>query len=111
MDMHIVEVEAIWSSRLLIQRARFLACASQSIIFQALELESKWVAAVLSGRAELPVEEDMTADVEEEYQRMENAGKPKRHTHTLWPRWVSVRPLNRLSLSLLSVNLDRLGCG
>lgn len=66
----------------------FVGLPYKSIIFQALELESKWVAAVLSGRAELPVEEDMTADVEEEYQRMEDAGKPKRHTHTLWPRWV-----------------------
>uniref|UniRef100_A0A804LNC2 Flavin-containing monooxygenase n=1 Tax=Zea mays TaxID=4577 RepID=A0A804LNC2_MAIZE len=65
----------------------FVGLPYKSIIFQALELESKWVAAVLSGRAELPVEEDMTADVEEEYQRMEDAGKPKRHTHTLWPRW------------------------
>jgi hypothetical protein len=50
--------------------------------FVKLELESKWVAALLSGRAALPSEEDMMADVQEEYQRMEDAGKPKRHaTH------------------------------
>ncbi|KAG0549908.1 hypothetical protein BDA96_01G294800 [Sorghum bicolor] len=66
----------------------FVGLPYKSIIFQSLELESKWVAALLSGRAALPSEEDMMADVQEEYQRMEDAGKPKRHTHTLWPRWV-----------------------
>ncbi|CAD6212011.1 unnamed protein product [Miscanthus lutarioriparius] len=66
----------------------FVGLPYKSIIFSSLELESKWVAAVLSGRAKLPSKEGMMADVEEDYQRMEDAGKPKRHTHTLWPRWV-----------------------
>ncbi|KAG0549909.1 hypothetical protein BDA96_01G294900 [Sorghum bicolor] len=66
----------------------FVGLPYKSIIFSALELESKWVAAVLSGRATLPSEEDMMANVQEDYQRMEDARKPKRHTHTLWPRWV-----------------------
>ena len=62
---------------------------SQTLIFQALELESQWVAAALSGRAALPGEEGMMAAVREGYRRMEAAGRPKRHTHALWPEWVS----------------------
>jgi hypothetical protein len=61
----------------------------RSIVFQALELEAKWVAAILSGRATLPSEGDMLAAVLEDYRRMEKAGTPKRHTHALWPEWVS----------------------
>jgi hypothetical protein len=63
----------------------------QTIVFQTLEQESKWVAAVLSGRATLPSEEDMMVAVREHYQLMEEAGRPKRHTHTLSPQWVSQR--------------------
>jgi len=66
-----------------------LGVLSQTLIFQALELESKWVAAALSGRAALPGEEGMMAAVREGYRRMEAAGRPKRHTHALWPEWVS----------------------
>jgi hypothetical protein len=61
----------------------------QTIIFQSVEMESKWVAAVLSGRATLPGEEDMMAAVREHYRQMEEAGRPKRHTHVIMPNWVS----------------------
>ena len=61
----------------------------QTIIFPSLELESKWVAAVLSGRATLPGEKDMMAAVREHYLQMEEAGRPKRHTHVIMPKWVS----------------------
>jgi hypothetical protein len=57
-------------------------------MFQSFELESRWVARALSGRAELPGEEAMAAAVEEDYRRMDAAGKPKRHTHALMPDWV-----------------------
>lgn len=60
----------------------------QTIIFPSLELESKWVAAVLSGQATLPSEEDMMASVLEHYRKMEEAGIPKRHTHVIMPEWV-----------------------
>jgi len=66
----------------------FVGVPSKTLIFQALELESKWVAAALSGRAALPGEEGMMAAVREGYRRMEAAGRPKRHTHALWPEWV-----------------------
>ncbi|CAD6204453.1 unnamed protein product [Miscanthus lutarioriparius] len=55
--------------------------------YKTLEQESKWVAAVLSGRGTLPSEEDMMAAVREHYRLMEEAGRPKRHTHTLSPQW------------------------
>ncbi|TVU31756.1 hypothetical protein EJB05_23456 [Eragrostis curvula] len=66
----------------------FLGLPYKSIVFQLLDLQSKWVAAVLSGRVALPSEEDMLAAVLEDYRRMKEAGRPKRHTHTLWPEWV-----------------------
>nr|CAB3486813.1 unnamed protein product [Digitaria exilis] len=53
------------------------------------ELQSKWVARVLSVRgAALPSEEDMLASVQEHYREMEEAGKAKRHTHVVMPEWV-----------------------
>ncbi|RCV43860.1 hypothetical protein SEVIR_9G333800v4 [Setaria viridis] len=66
----------------------FVGLPFKTIIFQALELESKWVAAVLSGHTALPSEEGMMTAVREDYRRMEEAGRPKRHTHALWPEWV-----------------------
>ncbi|KAL6642720.1 hypothetical protein ACP70R_020901 [Stipagrostis hirtigluma subsp. patula] len=65
----------------------FVGLPIKTIIFPSLELESKWVAAVLSGRVELPSEEGMLAAVQEHYRRMEEAGRPKRHTHVMMPGW------------------------
>ncbi|KAL6906419.1 hypothetical protein ACP4OV_004020 [Aristida adscensionis] len=65
----------------------FLGLTSKTIVFRSLELESKWIAAVLSGRVALPSEEDMQAAMLEHYQRMEEAGRPKRHTHVVMPGW------------------------
>ncbi|XP_022868655.1 flavin-containing monooxygenase FMO GS-OX-like 2, partial [Olea europaea var. sylvestris] len=42
-----------------------------------------WVARVLSGKVLLPSEKEMLADIEKHYQRMEEVGKPKHHTHSL----------------------------
>ncbi|XP_030468539.2 flavin-containing monooxygenase FMO GS-OX5-like [Syzygium oleosum] len=47
------------------------------------ELQSKWVAKVLSGELVLPSEEEMMSSVQEHYQRIEELGWPKRHTHKL----------------------------
>ncbi|XP_066161107.1 flavin-containing monooxygenase FMO GS-OX-like 2 isoform X4 [Oryza sativa Japonica Group] len=66
----------------------FVGLPVKTIMFQSFELESRWVARALSGRAELPGEEAMAAAVEEDYRRMDAAGKPKRHTHALMPDWV-----------------------
>ncbi|EAZ16930.1 hypothetical protein OsJ_32412 [Oryza sativa Japonica Group] len=72
----------------------FVGLPVKTIMFQSFELESRWVARALSGRAELPGEEAMAAAVEEDYRRMDAAGKPKRHTHALMPDWLTMfRPL------------------
>ncbi|KAF8020445.1 hypothetical protein BT93_G0993 [Corymbia citriodora subsp. variegata] len=47
------------------------------------ELQSKWVAKVLSGELVLPSEEEMMSSVQEHYQRIEKLGWPKHHTHRL----------------------------
>ncbi|KAM3409666.1 hypothetical protein ACQJBY_002130 [Aegilops geniculata] len=66
----------------------FVGLPVKTILFQSFELEAKWVARVLSGRAALPSEEGMLDAVREHYQRMEESGKPRRHTHALMPEWV-----------------------
>lgn len=45
------------------------------------ELQSKWVAGVLSGRIALPTQEEMMEDVKAFSLQMEVAGWPKRYTH------------------------------
>lgn len=66
----------------------FVGLPVKTIIFQSFELESKWVARVLSGRVALPSKEGMLVTVREHYRRMEASGKPRRHTHVLMPEWV-----------------------
>ncbi|KAL5225433.1 hypothetical protein ABZP36_012072 [Zizania latifolia] len=65
----------------------FVGLPSKSIVLQTIEMDARWVARALSGRAELPSEADMAAAVQEHNRRMEAAGKPKRHTHVLMPGW------------------------
>ncbi|XP_022757034.1 flavin-containing monooxygenase FMO GS-OX-like 5 isoform X2 [Durio zibethinus] len=50
-----------------------------------IELQGKWVAKVLSGKVELPTEEEMAYSVQELYSQMEKTGWPKHHTHKLHP--------------------------
>ncbi|XP_031502628.1 flavin-containing monooxygenase FMO GS-OX-like 5 [Nymphaea colorata] len=51
--------------------------------FPLFELQSKWVAGVLSGRISLPSEREMLEDVEAFYLQIEAAGYPKRYTHNI----------------------------
>ncbi|CAH9102592.1 unnamed protein product [Cuscuta epithymum] len=51
--------------------------------FILFELQSKWIAKVLSGRVCLPLEEEMMADIEAFYLSIESRGLPKRYTHQL----------------------------
>ncbi|KAH7862377.1 hypothetical protein Vadar_004045 [Vaccinium darrowii] len=62
----------------------------ENIIFPSIELQSKWVARVLSCKAILPSRKEMLADVEEHYRDMEGRGLPKRHTHSIHPHEVPV---------------------
>ncbi|KAI8545374.1 hypothetical protein RHMOL_Rhmol07G0034900 [Rhododendron molle] len=54
-------------------------------IFARIELQSKWIARVLSGKAILPSEKEMLVDVEEHYRDMADRGVPKHHTHKVHP--------------------------
>lgn len=47
------------------------------------EIQSKWVAAVLSGRVILPSQDKMMEDIIEWYATLDVLGIPKRHTHKL----------------------------
>ena len=47
------------------------------------ELQSKWIAGVLSNRITLPSQEEMMEDVKALYSSLEASGTPKRDTHAL----------------------------
>ncbi|CAK9159370.1 unnamed protein product [Ilex paraguariensis] len=66
-------------------RLSFIGLPQRTIIFLMLELQSKWIAQVLSGKVLLPSQEQMLADIQEYYKHMEECGIPKHHTHTLNP--------------------------
>ncbi|KAK9103178.1 hypothetical protein Sjap_020432 [Stephania japonica] len=51
------------------------------IPFPLLELQSKWVAGVLSGRIPLPSQEDMISSVCAFYAKLKDVGVPKHYTH------------------------------
>ncbi|XP_019082753.1 PREDICTED: flavin-containing monooxygenase FMO GS-OX3-like [Camelina sativa] len=53
------------------------------IVFVMFEIQSKWVAAVLSGRVTLPPPDKMMEDINEWYASLDVLGIPKRHTHTI----------------------------
>ncbi|KAL2348140.1 hypothetical protein Fmac_002140 [Flemingia macrophylla] len=53
--------------------------------FPMFELQSKWIAGVLSNRIALPSKEDMAKDVEAFYSLLEASNIPKRYTHNLGP--------------------------
>lgn len=61
----------------------FIGVPYRAIAFLLSELQSRWVAKILSGKILLPSEEEMMSSVHEYYQRIEAAGWPKRHTHRL----------------------------
>ncbi|VAI11288.1 unnamed protein product [Triticum turgidum subsp. durum] len=61
----------------------FIGLPFRTIPFLVFQLQSKWVAGVLSGRLELPSQEAMMRDVDAFYSDMEARGCPKRRTHDL----------------------------
>ncbi|KAI8545376.1 hypothetical protein RHMOL_Rhmol07G0035100 [Rhododendron molle] len=66
-------------------RLSFVGIAYSVGIFEAVELQTKWIARVLSGKAILPSEKEMLVDVEEHYRDMADRGVPKHHTHKIHP--------------------------
>ncbi|CAA7041584.1 unnamed protein product [Microthlaspi erraticum] len=61
----------------------FVGIPCKVIPFPMFELQSKWIASVLSGRIMLPSKEDMLMEIETLYATLEGEGIPKRYTHSL----------------------------
>ncbi|XP_074280003.1 flavin-containing monooxygenase FMO GS-OX-like 3 [Silene latifolia] len=61
----------------------FLSLPQKTIIFDMIELQSKWISRVLSGKVRLPPKEKMIKDVQEFYQQMTLLKRPKHLTHFL----------------------------
>uniref|UniRef100_A0A1J3DNQ2 Flavin-containing monooxygenase n=1 Tax=Noccaea caerulescens TaxID=107243 RepID=A0A1J3DNQ2_NOCCA len=61
----------------------FVGLPCKVIPFPMFELQSKWIAGVLSGRIMLPWKEDMLMEIKTLYATLEGEGIPKRYTHSL----------------------------
>ncbi|KNA15834.1 hypothetical protein SOVF_094670 [Spinacia oleracea] len=61
----------------------FVGVPSLVVPFFLFEVQSKWIAGVLSGRISLPSEEKMMEDTEAFYSELELKGVPKRYTHKI----------------------------
>ncbi|CAL9133004.1 unnamed protein product [Musa acuminata var. zebrina] len=61
----------------------FIGIPWKVVPFTMFELQSKWVAGVLSGRIALPTKEEMLEDVKSWDLEVEAVGWPKRYTHNL----------------------------
>ncbi|RZC54214.1 hypothetical protein C5167_013069 [Papaver somniferum] len=68
-------------SPLLAPGLSFIGLIWKGIPYPIFELQSRWVAGVLSGRILLPSQEVMMLEVEDFYLKLEAAGVPKRYTH------------------------------
>lgn len=69
----------------------FIGMTSHEPAFHIFELQSKWVAKVLSGKVELPSEEEMMDSVLNFYEFLKQKEIPKRHTHFLRPHQVDYK--------------------
>ncbi|KAL0550360.1 hypothetical protein IC582_014868 [Cucumis melo] len=61
----------------------FVGLPFKVVPFPLFELQSNWIAGVLSNRIALPSKEEMLADVKAFYKDLEALGKPKHRTHDL----------------------------
>ncbi|TKY70848.1 Flavin-containing monooxygenase FMO GS-OX 5 [Spatholobus suberectus] len=63
----------------------FVGLPWKVVPFPMIELQSKWIAGILSNRIALPSKEEMTEDIEAFYSSLEASGTPKRYTHHMGP--------------------------
>ncbi|XP_004298656.1 PREDICTED: flavin-containing monooxygenase FMO GS-OX-like 3-like [Fragaria vesca subsp. vesca] len=61
----------------------FVGLPWKVVPFPLFELQSKWIAGILSNRITLPSEEEMMEDVRAFYSLLESSGIPKRYTHNM----------------------------
>ncbi|KAL5543691.1 hypothetical protein UlMin_007475 [Ulmus minor] len=66
----------------------FIGIPIKGLIFDTMELQSKWVARVLSGKVLLPNEEEMKASIENIYRQVEESGLPKQAAHFVRPHQI-----------------------
>ena len=70
----------------------------QVVPFPQFELQSRWIAQVLAGRAQLPSRQDMEAHTAQFYASLDAAGVPTRYTHRMsgalqweYDRWLALQ--------------------
>lgn len=61
----------------------FVGLPWKVVPFPMFELQSKWIARILSNRIALPSKEEMAEDIEAFYSSLEASGTPKRYTHNM----------------------------
>ncbi|ESW29329.1 hypothetical protein PHAVU_002G061500 [Phaseolus vulgaris] len=61
----------------------FVGLPWKIVPFPMFELQSKWIAGILSNRIALPSKEEMVEDIEVFYSSLEATGTPKRYTHNM----------------------------
>lgn len=61
----------------------FIGLPWKVIPFTLCELQSKWLASILSGNVALPSQKEMMEDVKSLYSKLDASGTPKRYTHNL----------------------------
>lgn len=61
----------------------FVGLPYKIVPFPQFELQSKWIAGILSGRISLPSPDEMTKDIEAFYSSLQTSGVPKRYTHNM----------------------------
>ncbi|CAI9263994.1 unnamed protein product [Lactuca saligna] len=64
-------------------RLSFVGIPEKGFTFLTMELQSRWIAHVLSGKILLPSEDEMSSDVKHYYQEMKENGLLEYQTHSL----------------------------
>ncbi|KAL9254293.1 Flavin-containing monooxygenase FMO GS-OX-like 1-like protein [Drosera capensis] len=62
----------------------FVGLPHKTILFLMMELQSRWIAQVLSGKVSLPSKENMIADIDCYFRQMEELKRPIHQTHFLF---------------------------
>ncbi|PRQ18140.1 putative flavin monooxygenase, FAD/NAD(P)-binding domain-containing protein [Rosa chinensis] len=75
------------------------------VCFPSFELQSKWIAGVLSNQIALPSKVEMMEDVKAFYSSLEASGKPKRHIHDIFDYRASsaLSPINIMMNMLIGL--------
>ncbi|KAL7083330.1 hypothetical protein ACP275_14G154600 [Erythranthe tilingii] len=78
---------------------------NSGVVFLMIDLQAKWIAHILSGKRNLPSEEEMLSEVEEYYRKMDEKRIPKHHTHSLVHKNIPTSQLDYLDWLASEVGL------